>query len=314
LKSYLSTFRRSIIRHPEKLAAALENGLNIHTLDSWGETLLHQAVIDDQDESLKLLLNFHKDTSMKNSCGFTCIQLAQFLDRKKSLEHLKTCPFPLLEVWNDKEAPALYTHKEFKNYMGFDYTPHLVFKNIRFFRRVVKRVSKYPVDSRVSVERTWLGALYKTDIDAGYVPKVRVQFIDKQIGYGLFAEQEFKKGDFIGEYTGEVKRYLFLNGISNEYVGEYALGGKDPVRFVIDARYKGNHTRFINHGDDPNASAVTVISGGLLHVVLRAERPILKDEEITFDYGPDYWKSRKNKKRPSSSCPKMDKVHVIDFF
>lgn len=292
------SFKQAMTADPKILDAALKRGLNIFEVDRWGETLLHQAVIDDHQESLQLLLNVCKDITIKNSYGFTCTQLAQYLHRQKLMECLLSRQPALLEVWNDKEAPVVYSEKEFKVHMGFEYVPHLTFKSVHFLRQITKRVQRYPLDNKIAMERRWLGALYKPHIESGYIPKVRVQFIDKQIGYGLFAGQEFKPGDFIGEYTGEVKKNLFLNGFSNEYVGEYALGGKDPVRFVIDARYKGNHTRFINHSDQPNASAITVISGGLLHVILRSEALISKGEELTFDYGPDYWKRRKKRRKP----------------
>lgn len=271
-------FKQSLVLDHKILYQALKEGLQPDTQNRGGDSLLHQAVIQDKLESVKVLLEFNAPICKKNAKGFTPLQLAQYLNRKNVLGLLKadeSNPFPHLKIPN------------------FEYISHLVFRHIRFFKRVVRHVASYPLDNKISVERKWLGAFYRPCIESTTSPPFNIRFINSRIGYGLFAAKTFKKEDFLGEYTGEVKRAIFLSDLRGEYVGEYALGGYDPVRFVIDAKRMGNYTRFINHHDDPNASAITVIAAGLLHVIFKAERKIEIGEEITFDYGPYYWKKRK---------------------
>jgi hypothetical protein len=287
-------YKKFIISNPKKLVRALNNGLSVHEVDGKGNTLFHYAVMDNHLQSAQILLKYDPDLTRRNHDHFTCMELAQFLDRKQILSLLEASFTPpnLEVIQSDRKSTVLSESSCFR----FEYVSYLVFNSSHLFNRVVKKVKKYPLNSRISVERKWLGALYKPYLNGCFTPRLSIQFIDSKMGHGLFAGQVFKAGEFIGEYTGEVKRSLFFKSLSNPYVGEYALGGRDPVRFVIDARNKGNYTRFINHSDCPNASAITVIAGGLLHVVLFAEKKIGLNEEITFDYGPNYWKKRKKKK------------------
>ncbi|XP_031121879.1 histone-lysine N-methyltransferase ASHR3 isoform X2 [Ipomoea triloba] len=74
-------------------------------------------------------------------------------------------------------------------------------------------------------------------------------------GWGVVAAESIKKGDFIIEYIGEViddalceKRLwqMKYSGEKNFYMCEIR---KD---FTIDATFKGNYSRFLNHSCDPN--------------------------------------------------------------
>ena len=65
--------------------------------------------------------------------------------------------------------------------------------------------------------------------------------------------------------------------------------------FVIDAEKGGNLTRFINHSDQPNLEPIGVFWKGSLHIILRSLKKIQKGEQLTYDYGADYWSRRKDK-------------------
>lgn len=100
-------------------------------------------------------------------------------------------------------------------------------------------------------------------------------------GLGLFATKAFKRGDFIIEYTGE--------HISNEEAdrrsGKYLfILSKDAV---IDGRGRENLARYINHSCKPNAEAE--IDEEAEKVNINARKKILPGEEITYDYGKEYW-------------------------
>ena len=53
---------------------------------------------------------------------------------------------------------------------------------------------------------------------------------------------------------------------------------------VIDASRVGGLTRFLNHSCGPNAEAQNWTVNGERRVAIVAQRPIAKDDEVTFDY------------------------------
>jgi len=100
-------------------------------------------------------------------------------------------------------------------------------------------------------------------------------------GLGLFANTEFKRGDFIVEYTGE--------HISDEEADR--RGGKYLFilnkKHVIDGKGRENIARYINHSCKPNAEAESDEDDMKIRVLAR--KKILPGEEITYDYGKEYW-------------------------
>lgn len=102
-------------------------------------------------------------------------------------------------------------------------------------------------------------------------------------GLGLFATREIKKGDFIAEYKGrlipdEEARRLEAD-TTNRYL--YEVNG----RWTVDGSSRRNLARYANHSCRPNAESDTK-----KHMVfLRAIKKIQPDDEITYDYGKDYF-------------------------
>ncbi|VDO29577.1 unnamed protein product [Onchocerca flexuosa] len=118
--------------------------------------------------------------------------------------------------------------------------------------------------------------------------KVRV-FDAGEKGYGLQCREQIKKGRFVIEYIGEVigsdeveKRRSKTN---------YVLTVKEIFRdhtelTYIDPSVRGNQSRFINHGCNPNLVMILVRYGTpQVHVGLFALRDIPAYEELTYDYG-----------------------------
>lgn len=100
-------------------------------------------------------------------------------------------------------------------------------------------------------------------------------------GLGLFATAPFKRGDFIIEYTGE----RISEDESNRRGGKYLFVlDKDTV---IDGKGRENTARYINHSCKPNAEAE--IDEEESKVRILARKKILPGEEITYDYGKEYW-------------------------
>ncbi|KAI9117622.1 hypothetical protein K1719_011788 [Acacia pycnantha] len=106
-------------------------------------------------------------------------------------------------------------------------------------------------------------------------------------GWGVEAAETIKKGEFVIEYIGEViddalceKRLwdMKYKGEQNFYMCEIR---KD---FTIDATFKGNTSRFLNHSCDPNCVLEKWQVDGETRVGIFAARSIEVGEPLTYDY------------------------------
>ncbi|MEM9336424.1 MAG: SET domain-containing protein [Patescibacteria group bacterium] len=100
-------------------------------------------------------------------------------------------------------------------------------------------------------------------------------------GLGLFADQEFKRDDFIIEYTGE----LITDEERNRRGGKYLF--EIDEEWTIDGKDRSNIARYINHGCKNNAYAE--VDEEERRVFVRAKKKIQPGEEITFHYGKEYF-------------------------
>ncbi|CAD7699864.1 unnamed protein product [Ostreobium quekettii] len=114
-------------------------------------------------------------------------------------------------------------------------------------------------------------------------------------GFGLFALEDIREGQFVVEYIGEVleeeeyerrKRYYAATGQRHYYFMNVGNGE------VIDACRMGNLGRFINHSCDPNCETQKWVVQGELAIGLFATKDIMAGEELTFDYNFDRYGDR----------------------
>jgi SET domain-containing protein len=101
-------------------------------------------------------------------------------------------------------------------------------------------------------------------------------------GLGLFATEQIKKRTFIAEYKGpwlpnEQAEKLEARG--NRYLYEI------NSRWTIDGSSRKNIARYANHSCRPNAESHQ-LNG---KVIVRATKTIKPGDEITYDYGTDYY-------------------------
>lgn len=106
-------------------------------------------------------------------------------------------------------------------------------------------------------------------------------------GFGLFAAQDMKAGQFVIEYLGEVleeeeyhrrKEYFIETGQRHYYFMNIGNGE------VIDASRRGNLGRFINHSCEPNCETQKWVVHGELAIGLFTLEDIPAGTELTFDY------------------------------
>lgn len=102
-------------------------------------------------------------------------------------------------------------------------------------------------------------------------------------GKGVFALSDFAQGETIIEYVGEVITW-------KEALRRHPHDPQDPHHtfyfhidegHVIDAKYGGNSSRWINHSCKPNCEPDEVNG----RIFIKARRNILAGEELNYDYG-----------------------------
>lgn len=100
------------------------------------------------------------------------------------------------------------------------------------------------------------------------------------VGNGLFAVEPIEKGEFILEYIGERIPTKDANKSGSRYLFEI------DENWTIDGPVPENIAGYANHSCDPNTQAV-IEDGRILYY---AKRDIDSGEEITLDYGEEYFK------------------------
>lgn len=183
------------------------------------------------------------------------------------------------------EGMQQYTVAEFEQRTALTYLAHLRFATEKLRGEVMRRCGAAVALGKVSVRAGLLGKHYREEIESGYVNDVYIKWIGEKVGLGLFAGRHIGEGEFIGEYTGIVRRCWLYFSDSNDYCFRYPLYHIGPLVYTIDATKCCNQMSFINHSDKPNCDTVVVLHEGIFHICVRAIRAIAKDQEITFDYG-----------------------------
>lgn len=117
-------------------------------------------------------------------------------------------------------------------------------------------------------------------------------------GLGLFTEESIPTNKIIGQYTGKIEKALrkwsFKNLFNRKTIQtDYCWTYPEPLTFFtplqINAERAGNELRFVNHSFSPNLEPQPLLYKGQWIVLFVTLRLISPNEELTIDYGDDYW-------------------------
>lgn len=102
-------------------------------------------------------------------------------------------------------------------------------------------------------------------------------------GLGLFAVKPYRKREYVTTYRGRK--------LANEEAERLEARGSRYMfevnsRWTIDGSSRWNVARYVNHSCRPNVEAIERRGGKIVYI---ARRKIKPDEEITVDYGKDYF-------------------------
>jgi uncharacterized protein len=115
--------------------------------------------------------------------------------------------------------------------------------------------------------------------------KIRDGHIVKRVpgkGIGLFAAIDYKPGDFIIEYVGKPISTELADTLTTRYLFDLENGT------TIDGSPRHNTARYINHSCDPNCEVEADQKQNRLFIM--ACEPIKAGEELSIDYGDEYYK------------------------
>lgn len=193
----------------------------------------------------------------------------------------------------DENVLRILSQAEFQEKTGVQYVSHLLFESEQEHHIVLNNCPWILRFTPIGKENRDLGRHYHQNISIGYIAAVSIQWIDETFAYGLFADSDLKKGEYIGEYTGIVRRLSRCHPDPNAYCVHYPTQLGSMKYFVIDACEVGNEMRYVNHSNYPNVEVKCLLEDGLLHFVFFAKEDIGQGEQIVCDYGQDYWQHRK---------------------
>ncbi|CEF67652.1 Chromo domain/shadow and SET domain and Post-SET domain and Chromo domain-like and Chromo domain-containing protein [Strongyloides ratti] len=175
----------------------------------------------------------------------------------------------------EKETDYCEKYKEhfLKNHINFNV------KEVRMSCSDLCKCLKNPCPTRVA--------------DTGRTKRLIIaKTIDK--GWGLFAGDNIKAGEFICEYAGELISRCQAVQRKNDYIFDmdYMCGHESDhfgnAKFAIDAYKYGNEGRFANHSCNPNARAISIYSQFKCEdyhkIGFFAKQSIQFGDEITIDY------------------------------
>lgn len=218
---------------------------------------------------------------------FTPLELDRLLGKKQlAPRHIKV-------HLQNAQSPSELDEEGFRNAFQVEYTPCLRFASYDSFKETLHHCPWIIRYTWIGKENRTLGHLYREQLSQGYVCDSLIKWIDPVMGYGLFTEKDLHPGDYIGEYTGLVRRLYRTHPDHNAYCFHYPTRLWSREYTAIDALIMGNELRYLNHSDTPNLRPACLYDRGLLHLAFFANQHIAKGSELLYNYGEDFWLRRK---------------------
>ena len=255
------------------------------------EPKMHQAVVDNDPLRIRELIKSGEPVDQKNRFGLTPLDLARLL-RRRACESLMAPPTSkAIKIQaKGKNSAVSRAPAEFETIFNIPYLETLRFQD---YKSLVKAIKNCPYILRLkSLENAKMAETYRSELENSVVADVSVRWIDDRFEYGLFAEKEFDPDEWIGEYTGVVRQYFRRHPDTNPYCIHYPTKLWSLNYHMIDAGLGGNEMRFANHSGSPNMTPFCLVKNRLLHLVLFTNRKVRRHEQLTFNYGKDFWRKR----------------------
>ncbi|KAL7581353.1 hypothetical protein ACA910_006109 [Epithemia clementina (nom. ined.)] len=131
-------------------------------------------------------------------------------------------------------------------------------------------------------------------------------------GWGAFAKRALAKGDFLGEYVGEMISQEEADRRGQLYdIRNHSSLFMLTADVALDADRKGNLMRYINHSATPNTTPRTITVNGDNRIGFFALQDIEAQTELTFNYGYNFSVNNDFVLKAAKAVPWME-VPAID--
>ena len=260
---------------------------------------LHSSILEDRIAQIHLFAEDPELLQIRDRWGFTPLELAQFLHKKKSVEILSKKP--VYESYHLQPNVEFEDLERIKN-LHLEYIPQPIFSNYEVLEDILTQNHVLMQENRIPYDRIWMGSYFSTEIEFGIHPPVSVKWIDDEIGFGVFAQEHIMPCSFIGEYTGLVQERQKKHTKESNYCVRYTAWQMGKKIYVVDAERMGNFTRHINHCDQPNTTLACAYFRGLPRILIISLKEISPGTQLTFDYGKTFWKQSPRLVKRLLSC------------
>ncbi len=250
-----------------------------------GETLLHLAVLT---ENIDLVKELGKESGLRirrNSFGLTPLEVAQFLNRKACVQCLRSAA----GVASSRKFPLSIDRLAEESVSKLEYLHHPIFESEAIFEQVLLKTKKAKQNDEIPAEKIWMGIYFDREVQEGMHPAVSIQYIDQEVGFGVFASKRIAPCAYVGEYTGVVQERKKKH-LKDKYYCLRCPVGDGRKNYILNAEEKGNFTRYINHSATPNLVLQSIYWHGLPRMIFVALKEIKEGAQLTFDYGSFFWK------------------------
>lgn len=210
-----------------------------------------------------------------------------------------TSPCDLLDLlFADTQISKLFPDKQQKYYRGqFGIMGLTYIDNSECDDSMPAKIrSQRPIDQNcLSTEEKLVVEKYYSLTKQQYESPWYMKFINKKIGYGIYAAADIEPGQLIAEYVGIL--YDESSYLSKPQNPKYCWNVQPPVliknakKFFVDAIASCNFTRIINHSYKPNVMPVVMHGPDGSRMLYVACEKIEKDEQLLVNYGTGYWQS-----------------------
>jgi hypothetical protein len=168
--------------------------------------------------------------------------------------------------------------------LGFEYCSHLKFLHESYFRNYYfwgldPQYADIPSTGSIGARQQLEDGAIHSGVSIRHIGVVAG--ID--VGYGLFCDIDVESGSVIGEYVGCIMPSDTMTAL------DYSLVYPSQESFHINARDVGNVMRLANHSSCPNSEFRQFMHDGLVHILCVTARTISSGEQVTVDYGEEYW-------------------------
>lgn len=183
--------------------------------------------------------------------------------------------------------------EEWEALSGTSFSTALAFDSPLTLEKVIRKTEKLYRKGELSRQQLWFGSFFKKEMDALFLPDVVIRYIDPVFGWGVFADRDFRKMEFIAEYSGVLRKGK-RSDRTNAYCFEYTFANGVKSKYTIDAQDRGGIGRLVNHSTNPNLHSSLATVDFVNHVILITNQMIPKGAQLCYDYGPDYWSHRES--------------------